>query len=53
VGEKRRQGNMTSSKANNHTIEDLVKSESDESSVVEVKRMMIRMFNGLKEDKQK
>jgi molybdenum-dependent DNA-binding transcriptional regulator ModE len=44
---------MTLQKANNHTIEDLVDSEGDESSVAEVRRMMIRMFNELKEDIQK
>jgi hypothetical protein len=37
----------------NHTIEDLVESERDESSVAEVRRIMIRMLTELKEDIQK
>jgi hypothetical protein len=37
---------MTPQKVNNHTIEDLVDSEGDES-VVEVRRMVIKMFNKL------
>jgi hypothetical protein len=41
-------GNMTPQKAHNHTIEDLVDSEGEESPVTEVRRMMIRMFNELK-----
>jgi hypothetical protein len=51
-GEKRRQGNTTPQKANNKTIEDLVESEEGESSVTDVRRMMIRMFYELKEDIQ-
>jgi hypothetical protein len=43
---------MTPQKANNYTIEDLVESEGNESSVAEV-RQMIRMLNELKEDIQK
>jgi hypothetical protein len=34
----------------NHKIEDLVDGEGDESPVAEVRRMMLRMFNELKED---
>jgi hypothetical protein len=41
---------MTPQKVNNQTIEDLVDSEEDESSFAEVTRMVIRMFNKLKED---
>jgi hypothetical protein len=52
MGRKRKQGNMTPQKANNHSIEDLKESEGDESSVAVVKRM-IRMFNELKEDIKK
>jgi succinate dehydrogenase/fumarate reductase flavoprotein subunit len=39
---------MTPQKINNHTIEDLVHSERDESPVAQVRRMMIRMVNELK-----
>jgi hypothetical protein len=39
---------MTPQKAHNHTIEDLVDSDGDESSFAQVRRMMIRMFNELK-----
>jgi hypothetical protein len=39
---------MTPQKANNHTIEYLVESEEDESSVADIKRMMIRMFKELR-----
>jgi hypothetical protein len=53
MGEKRRQGNGTPQKADNNTIEDLVESESDESSVADVRRMMIITFNELKDDIQK
>jgi hypothetical protein len=49
---KRRQGNMTPQKVDNHTVEDFVGSEGDESLVSEV-RKMIRMFNELKENIQK
>jgi hypothetical protein len=44
---------MTPQKAHNHTIEDLVGSEGDKSPLAEVRRMMIRMLNKLKEDIQK
>jgi hypothetical protein len=44
---------MTPQKVNNRTIEDLVDSEGDEYPVGEVRRMMIGMFNELKEDMQK
>jgi hypothetical protein len=47
---KRRQKNMTPQKTSNNTTEDLVESEGDESPVADVKRMMIRMFNELKEN---
>jgi SOS response regulatory protein OraA/RecX len=53
MGNKRSQENMTAQKINNHTIEDLVDSEGDESSVAEAKRMITRMFKELKEDVQK
>jgi hypothetical protein len=49
-GNKRCQGNMNPQKVNNLKLEDWLKSEEDESShsSIEVRRMMIRMFNGLK-----
>jgi hypothetical protein len=47
---KRRQGNMTPQKDNDHKIGDLVDSEMDDSSVAEVRRMMIKVFNQLKEN---
>jgi hypothetical protein len=53
MGNRRRQGNMTPQKVNNHTIEDLMSSEGDENSVSRFKRMMIRMFKEFKEDTQK
>jgi hypothetical protein len=53
IGNKRSLGNMTPQKVNNHTIEGLTESEQDESSDAEVRRMMIRMLNELKEDVQK
>jgi hypothetical protein len=49
-GKKRRQRNMTPQKANDNTIEDLVDSEGEEPPVSEVRRMMMRMFNKLKEE---
>jgi hypothetical protein len=51
MGRKRRQGNMTSQ--NNNIIEDLVECEGDESPVADIRRMMFRMLNELKRDKQK
>jgi hypothetical protein len=45
---KRMQGNMTPQNVTNHTIEDLMDSEGDESPLV--RRMMIRMFNELTEE---
>jgi hypothetical protein len=45
---KRMQGNMTPQNVANHTIEDLMDSEGDESPLV--RRMMIRMFNELTEE---
>jgi hypothetical protein len=36
---------MIPQQVNNHRTEDLVKNEEDESLVVEVRKMMIRMFN--------
>jgi hypothetical protein len=50
MGNRKSQRNMTTQKVNSHTIEDLVDSACDESSVSEVKRMMTRMFKELKED---
>jgi hypothetical protein len=41
---------MTPQKAKNHTLENLVESEGDDSLVAEVRRMMIKMFNNLKEE---
>jgi hypothetical protein len=38
---------MSPQKVNDHTIEDLADSEWDESSVAEVRKIMIRMFNKL------
>jgi molybdenum-dependent DNA-binding transcriptional regulator ModE len=53
MGRKRRQGNMTPQKTNNNIIEDLVESKGDESPVTDIRRMIIRMFNELKEGIQK
>jgi hypothetical protein len=53
MGRKRRQGNMIPQKSNKNIIEDLVGNKGDESPVADVRRMMIQMFNELKEDKQK
>jgi hypothetical protein len=44
---------MTLQKVHNHTIEDLVDSEGDESSVSVVQNMMIRKFKEFKDDIQK
>jgi molybdenum-dependent DNA-binding transcriptional regulator ModE len=44
---------MIPQKTNKNTIHDLVESEWDESPVADMKRMLIRMFNELKEDIQK
>jgi hypothetical protein len=49
---KTKQGNMMPQKVSNHTIEDLVDSEGDESSVAEVRRMITIMFKELKKDLQ-
>jgi hypothetical protein len=38
---------MTPQKAKNHTMEDMVESERNKSSVAEVRKMMIRIFNKL------
>jgi hypothetical protein len=40
MGNRRRNGNTTPQKVNNHTVEDLVDSDGDEISVSEVKRML-------------
>jgi hypothetical protein len=40
-------------KINNLTTDNLVNSEGYESSIAQVRRMMIRIFNKLKEDIQK
>jgi hypothetical protein len=50
---KRRQGNMIPQNSNNNIIVDLVESKGDESSVADLRRMMTRMFNELKENMQK
>jgi hypothetical protein len=47
------QGNMTPQNIYNYTIEDLVDSEGDKTSVSELRRMMIRVFKELKENIQK
>jgi hypothetical protein len=44
MGIKRRQGNKTPQKAYNNIMEDLMKSEGDESTVAHLRRMIIRMF---------
>jgi hypothetical protein len=41
MGNKRRQGNMTPQKVNNHTIKHLMNSRGDETSVSKFKSMMI------------
>jgi hypothetical protein len=50
MGRKRMQENMTPQKTNNHTIEDLMQSEGNKSPVADLRRMMTRMFNELKEE---
>jgi hypothetical protein len=47
---KRIHGDMIPQKVNNHTIEDLVGSEGEESSHAEVRKTRIKMFKELKED---
>jgi hypothetical protein len=47
MGRKRSHGNTTPHKINNNIIEDLVKSEGDESPVADLKRMMTRMLKNL------
>jgi hypothetical protein len=47
MGTRAREGNIILQKANNHTIEDLVYSEGDESSFAEVRRMRTRMLKEL------
>jgi hypothetical protein len=49
MGRKRRQGYMTPQKTNNNVIKDLMESEGDESPVADIRRMIIRMINELKE----
>jgi hypothetical protein len=49
MGRKRRQEKTTPQKTNNIIIENLVKSERDESPITDLRRMMIRMLNELKE----
>jgi hypothetical protein len=41
---------MTSQKTNNNIIEELVESERDDCAVADVRRMVLRMFNELKEE---
>jgi hypothetical protein len=53
MGRKRRQGNMTPQKTSNNIIEDLVESEGDETPVADLRRIMINMFNELKEEHAK
>jgi hypothetical protein len=50
---KRKQWNMAPQKTNNNIVEDLVESEGDESPVADIKRMVIRMFNELREELKK
>jgi hypothetical protein len=50
---KRRQGNMTSQKANHNLTEDLMECQRDESPVAVLKRMMIRKFSKLEEGLKK
>jgi hypothetical protein len=50
MGRKTRHGNTTPQKTNSNIIQDLVESEGDESSVADNRKMMIRMFNVLKEE---
>jgi hypothetical protein len=49
MGEKRGRGTQLLKRLTN-TIGNLVESEGDESSVVNVRRMMIKMFNEFKEE---
>jgi hypothetical protein len=50
MGRKRRQGNMTPQKTENNVTEHLVEREADEFPVADLRRMMIRLFNELKEE---
>jgi hypothetical protein len=52
-GKKRRLRNTTPRKTNDSIIQELVGSEVDESTVANVRRMMIRMFDELEEGIQK
>jgi hypothetical protein len=45
---RRRQGNMTLQKVNYQTLENLVDRERDESSVAEIRRMMIKCLTSLR-----
>jgi hypothetical protein len=47
MGRKRKQGIQL---LKNLTIEDLMESEGDESSLADLRRMMIRMFDEVKEE---
>jgi hypothetical protein len=53
MGNKRRQRTMTPQKGNNHKVELLMDNEGDESSVAEIRKMKIRIFNKLKEEHNK
>jgi hypothetical protein len=44
---------MTPQKTNNNMIEDMVETEVEESPIADIRRMLINMFNELKEDIQK
>jgi hypothetical protein len=50
IGRKRREGNTNFQRANSNIIEDLMESEGKESPVADLRRMMRRMFNELKEE---
>jgi hypothetical protein len=49
MGRKRRQWNTPPQKFNYNIIEDLIYSEGDESSVADIRRMIMRMSNEFKE----
>jgi hypothetical protein len=49
----KKEGNMILQKINNHWVSDLNDNEVDKISNNELKRMMIRMINEIKEDMYK
>jgi hypothetical protein len=50
MGRKRRQGNMTPQKTNKDMIENVMDGRGDELPVANIRRMLIKMVNELKEE---